>query len=178
MKTNLVAALALAAAGVVCSAAAKADGFFLDGRVGRSDFENGKDTSYGISGGYRWGMFGLEGGYTDLGRSDPGYVGGISGLHQGIDLSGWTAGVNGHFELSPAWYLKARAGLFHWQADMNFAASPDAEFSDTDWYAGVGVGYKVSERVGIGLNYDHFRAEKQRLDFNADTISVNTEIRF
>ena len=177
MKTNFVAALALAAAGVVCASAAKADGFFLDGRIGRSDFENGKDTSYGISGGYRWGMFGLEGGYVDLGKSDSGRSG-SSGLHQGIDLRGRTAGVNGHFDLSPTWYLSARGGLLRWKADMNFAATPDAEFSGNGWYAGAGVGYNVSERVGIGLNYDHYRAEKNRMDFNADAISVNTEIRF
>lgn len=177
MKTNFVAALALAAAGVVCSAAAQADGIFLDGSVGRSEFDLGKDTSYAINGGYRWGMFGLEGGYVDLGKTDRGYSG-FSGLHEGVDLSGWTAGINGKFDLSPDWYLKARGGLYHWKADMSFANSRDAEFSGTDWYAGVGVGYNVSQRVGIGLNYDYYRAGEKAMDFNAKTLSLNTEIRF
>jgi hypothetical protein len=187
MNKMIVTALAVAIAAVAgASSAARADGFFVDGRYGRSDFDgSGKDVALGVNGGYRWGAFGLEGGYTDLGSLDHGYAyigtpgGGSSGLHSGIDLSGWTVGANGHFNLNPNWYLSARAGLFHWKADVDLVGvAQNAEFSGSDWYAGVGVGYDVSERFGVGLNYDRYRARKSGLDFDADALSVNTEFRF
>ena len=179
MNTKFVATLALAVAGsAVFSSAARADGFFIDGRAGRSSFDNGNDTALGINGGYRWGAFGLEGGYTDLGKSDP-FLGGGSGANEGIDLKGWTAGVNGHFNLTPNWYLSARGGLFHWKADMDLAGSShNASFSGNSWYGGVGAGYDFSERFGVGINYDIYRARKGSMDFDAKTVSVNTEFRF
>lgn len=187
MNTMIVSALAVAIAAVACaSAPARADGFFVDGRYGRSDFDgSGDDVALGINGGYRWGAFGLEGGYTDLGSLDHGYAvigtpgGGTSGLHSGIDLSGWTLGANGHFNLTPNWYLSARAGLFHWKADMDLVGvAGNAEFSGSDWYAGAGVGYDFNEHFGLGLNYDRYRARKSGFDFDADAVSVNTEYRF
>ncbi|MBL8300228.1 MAG: porin family protein [Rhodanobacteraceae bacterium] len=180
MNVKIVTAMAAAIVAGICSAgAARADGFFVDGRYGRSDFDSsGKDTALGINGGYRWGAFGLEGGYVDLGSLDRGYTG-SSGLHSGIDVAGWTLGANGHFNLTPNWYLSARAGLFHWKADMDLVASPtNAKFSGNDWYAGAGVGYDFSERFSLGLNYDHYRAGKSGMDFDANVISVNTEFRF
>jgi OOP family OmpA-OmpF porin len=181
MNKIFVTALALTiAAAAAHSSSARADGFFVDGRIGQSDFKSsGKDTAFGINGGYRWGAFGLEGGYTDLGSADAG--GGVNGMgaHSGIDLKGWTAGVNGHFNLNPNWYLSARAGVFHWKADIDLmASSRNAEINGTDWYAGVGVGYDFSERVGVGLNYDRYRAGENGYDFGGDTVSVNTEVRF
>jgi len=183
MNKMIVTAFAVAVAAVAgaCSTA-RADGFFVDGRYGRSDFKSsGNDNALGINGGYRWGAFGLEGGYTDMGSLD--YIGGPGGSSVGetsnIDLSGWTLGANGHFNLNPNWYLSARAGLFHWKADVDFVGvAPGAKFSGSDWYAGVGVGYDVSERFGVGLNYDRYRAGKSGLDFDADVLSVNTEFRF
>ena len=187
MKTMIVTVMAAAIAAGVCAAApAHADGFFVDGRYGRSDFDgSGKDVALGVNGGYRWGAFGLEGGYVDLGSLDHGYAvidgpgSGTSGLHSDSDVSGWTLGVNGHFNLDPNWYLSARAGLFHWKSDMDLAGTTaNARFSGNDWYAGVGVGYDFSERFGLGLNYDRYRAGKSGLDFSADVVSVNTEFRF
>jgi OmpA-OmpF porin, OOP family len=187
MNKMIMTALALAvAAAAMHAGAARADGFFVEGRYGRSDFDgSGKDVALGVNGGYRWGAFGLEGGYTDLGALDHGSLqigtpgGGTTGLYSGIDLSGWTAGVNGHFKLDPHWYLSARGGLFHWKADMDLSApGPNAKFSGTDWYAGVGAGYDFSERFGVGLNYDLYKASKSNLDFDAKVLSVNTEFRF
>lgn len=187
MNRMIVTAMAAALVAGACAAApARADGFFVDGRYGRSDFDgDGKDIALGINGGYRWGAFGLEGGYIDLGSLDHGYAyigtpgGGTSGLHSGIDVGGWTLGANGHFNLTPNWYLSARAGLFHWKADVDLVGvARNAEFSGSDWYAGVGVGYDFSERFGIGLNYDHYRAGKSGLDFDANVVSANTEFRF
>jgi OOP family OmpA-OmpF porin len=34
---------------------------------------------------------------------------GKSGLH------GWTAGLSGHFNLSPNWYLSARTSIYGWK---------------------------------------------------------------
>ena len=181
MNKIFVTALALTiAAAAAYSSSARADGFFVDGRFGRSDFDSsGKDTALGINGGYRWGAFGLEGGYIDLGSSDAGAGRSNMGAYSGIDLKGWTAGVNGHFNLNPNWYLSARAGVFHWKADVDLAnTANNAKFNGNDWYAGVGVGYDFSERFGVGLNYDRYRAGKNGFDFGADTVSVNTEFRF
>ncbi len=143
MKNTLLAiALASASLTVVPALGHAADngngagGFFVNGNVGQSNLDKGiyndNDTGYGVNLGYRWAInpnvaLGVEGGYTDLGKF--GTKDAFNGLGLGqASVKGWTAGVNGHFNLTPEWYLSGRAGLF--RADVK--GWTDHDRSDLD----------------------------------------------
>jgi opacity protein-like surface antigen len=167
-------------------------GFFVNGNVGRSNLSKGvyddNDTGYAANVGYRWAInpnvaLGVEGGYTDLGkfdaRSDLGPLGRAS-------VKGWTAGVNGHFNLTPEWYLSGRAGLF--RADVNGfipvnSTSTSTTYlgvddTSTKYYAGAGFGYDFSNRFSVGLNYDYYKTDKNDLKLDPNLVSVSAEYRF
>ncbi|KZC19741.1 MULTISPECIES: porin family protein [Rhodanobacter] len=199
MKMNkTLLALAFASAGLLAIPAAFAqsapthnDGWFINGNVGQASLNHGpyddSTTGYGINGGYRWALnpslaLGAEVGYNDLGNIHPKNVfnsqpvvdRGKSQLH------GWTAGVNGHFNVSPNWYVSARTGIYGWKGHgLSNDVNPVRKGLDnTSWYAGAGVGYDFSNNVSVGLNYDYYDAKKDRVNLSTDMVSVSAEYRF
>lgn len=52
--------------------------------------------------------------------------------------------------------------------------------SHTDWYAGVGIGYDISERFGVGIAYDYYKAvmRSQGIDLTSTVESLTAEYRF
>lgn len=192
---NTLLALALTAAGLATvpaiSHAADGDngGFFVNGNVGRSELNKGiyddTDTGYGLNLGYRWALspsvaLGVEGGYTDLGNFNTSSA--YDGL--GIDnakVHGWTAGVNGHFNITPQWYFSARGGYFRGDVKGAYLADTTPVFvNDTSdkYYAGVGFGYDFSTNASIGLNYDYYKTDSNALSLDPNLISVSAEYRF
>ena len=188
MKNTLLA-LALATAGLAALPAHAADtnGWFINGNVGQSNLSKGvyddDDTAFGANVGYRWALapnflFGVEGGYTDLGTFSP--KGNPSGFGD-AELKGWNLGVNGHFNINENWYLSGRAGFF--RADLKgtygpLAAPVAVDDHSNKWYAGAGFGYDFSNNFSVGLNYDYYKAEKSGLKFDPDLVSVSAEYRF
>lgn len=209
---NTILPLALAAAGLfvvpAVSHAQALDGAFVNGNLGRAALDSGaiddKETSYGVNIGYRWAvspgaLIGFEAGYVDLGSSSfpasitqlfpigtpptepTTYFG--SGSRQ---LSGWTIGANGRFNLSPNWYIGGRAGFLRLSADTRIRINrPDgsvfkdrSDYHADGWYAGAGVGYDFSNHLSVGLNYDYYSASKYGYRNNPDVISVSGEYRF
>lgn len=196
---NTLMILALAAAGlaalpVLGHAAEDKGGFFVNGSVGQSTLSKGiyddNDTAYNANIGYRWALapnfaLGIEGGYTDLGNWSPksSASAAIPGtaLLRNAELSGWTAGVNAHWNLGDNWYVSGRTGLF--RADIKgdyLVAGLPVGVDDTSnkWYAGAGVGYDFSDKFSVGLNYDYYKADKNGLKIDPDMISVSAEARF
>ncbi|HET6633047.1 MAG TPA: outer membrane beta-barrel protein [Rhodanobacteraceae bacterium] len=195
MRKTLTA-LALAAAGAATMPFASAqtaphNGWFVNGSVGRSALDegayNGHDTAYTINTGYRWelepgGLLGFEVGYNDLGNidvsnaftDDPVLARGQSQLH------GWTAGVNGHFNFNPNWYLSARAGIYSWKGHglSNNDDPLRRSLSESDYYGGLGIGYDFSTAFGLGLNYDHYQAKASDVNLSTDVWSLGAEFRF
>ncbi|HXE78003.1 MAG TPA: porin family protein [Rhodanobacter sp.] len=197
MKKTLLA-IALASAGLFAATAASAQdmsagngGWFINGNVGQATLDHGPydddTTGYAINGGYRWALnpsaaLGVEVGYNDLGnihaknifQSGPVIQDDKSQLH------GWTAGVNGHFNFNPNWYVSARGGLYSWTGHgLNNDVNPIRKgLDDTSWYAGAGVGYDFSNNVSLGINYDHYDASKQGVNLGTNLISVSAEYRF
>ena len=192
MKNTLIA-IALATAGLAAipltsHAADNNSGFFINGNVGDSNVSKGlyddDDTGFGANVGYRWAvapnvLIGIEGGYTDLGSISP------KKQYQAApdaELSGWNIGANGHFNITPNWYVSGRAGWFRGDIKGGYfdPAGTIVRVDDTanKWYAGAGFGYDFSNNFGVGLNYDYYKADKSNLDLNADLISVNAEYRF
>ncbi len=196
---NTLMILALSAAGlatlpVASHAAEDKAGFFVNGSVGQSNLSNGvyndNDTGYSANLGYRWSLapnfaLGIEGGYTDLGKWSPESRASASlptgeFLRSG-ELSGWTAGVNAHWNLSDSWYLSGRTGLFRAdiKGDYLVAGLPvGVDDTSNNWYAGAGVGYDFSNNFSVGLNYDYYKADKNGLKFDPGVVSVSAEARF
>lgn len=198
MKTTLIA-IAIAAAGLTAlpatsHAAEDKAGFFINGNIGQSTIDKGvyddNDTAYGINAGYRWSLapnfaLGIEGGYTDLGKWSP-KSSASAALPTGefltdAELSGWTAGVNAHLNLTDNWYLSGRTGLFRAdiKGDQLIAGLPvHTDDTTNNWYAGAGVGYDFSNNFSLGLNYDYYKADKNGLKFDPSLVSVSAEVRF
>lgn len=196
---NKLLAFALAATGiasvpVLSHAADDKAGLFINGNIGRSDLDKNNyddsDTAYSANIGYRWSVapnvaLGVEGGYVDLGKFSPsGRV--ASQIAPGArfrdaELKGWTAGVNGKFNLNDNWYVTARGGVFRADAtgDRLVAGAPvRADDKGNDWYAGAGFGYDVSRAVSVGLNYDHYNSDHSGLALKPGLVSVGAEVRF
>ena len=193
---NTVLAIALAAAGLAAAPAltyaqegnAGNSGFFINGNVGQSslskDAYDDNDVGYGVNGGYRWALnpnvaLGIGGGYTDLGKFKA-----KDSLSAGIPeakVSGWTLGVDGHFNINPNWYVSARGGLF--RGDVKGAYFADAtpvyvDETSTKYYAGAGFGYDFSNNFSLGLNYDYYKVDKAGLSLDPSLVSVSAEYRF
>jgi len=193
MKTTLFA-IALATAGLTAipltSHAADQSGFFINGNVGQSNTSKGlyddDDTGFGANVGYRWAvapnvLLGVEGGYTDLGEFST--KDRFTGLGvPNAEISGWTLGVNGHFNVTDNWYVSGRAGLF--RADVKGGYFNDTgalvrvDDNANKWYAGAGFGYDFNNNFSVGLNYDYYKADKNNLDLQSDLVSVSAEYRF
>jgi len=197
MKTTLIA-IALATAGLsaapMLSHAADANGpgggLFINGNIGQSSLSKGayddNDTAYDANIGYRWALnpnvaLGIEGGYANLGKFDPSSNFNSQGLGR-ASVKGWTLGVNGHFNITPEWYLSGRAGLFRAYvkgAYLDAAATPVyVDDTSSKYYAGAGVGYDFSNNLSIGVNYDYYKADKAGLKFDPSVVSVSAEVRF
>jgi OOP family OmpA-OmpF porin len=199
MKINkTLLALAFTSAGMLAVPAAFAqsiathnDGWFVNGNVGRTSIDHGayndSATGYAINGGYRWALspavaVGAEVGYNDLGNIHAKNVFTNNNVIQDnkSELHGWTAGVNGHFNVSPDWYLSARTGIYGWKGHglSNNSNPVRTGLDNTSWYAGAGVGYEVSDNVSVGLNYDYFNAKKSNINLSTDMVSLSAEYRF
>ena len=195
MKTTL-AAIALASAGLLAVPAvshaqdAYNGGFFVNGNVGRSSLDTGpyndNDTGYQANIGYRWSLnpnvaLGIEGGYADLGKFDT--RSSYSGLGLGrASVKGWTAGVNGHFNITPEWYVSGRAGLFRADLKGGYLDATDlpvpVDDTSTKYYAGAGFGYDFANNFSVGVNYDYYKAKTNGLKFDPNLVSVSAEVRF
>ena len=195
MKNTLLA-ISLASAGIfavpVSSHAADNDngGFFINGNVGQSNLDKGayndSDTGYGANIGYRWALtpsvaLGVEGGYTNLGSIDAKPSFGTLGVGR-AEIDGWNVGVDGHFNVTPNWYLSGRTGLFRGNLKGGYlnASGTAVNIDDTSnkYYAGAGFGYDFSNNLSVGLNYDYYKVDKNGLNLSPDLVSVSGEYRF
>jgi OOP family OmpA-OmpF porin/outer membrane immunogenic protein len=194
MKSSLFA-LALATAAAVPTLGFAADngagngGFFVNGNIGQSNLSKGayddNDTGYGANVGYRWALnpsvaLGVEGGYTNLGNFDPKDGLGALGIAR-AKVDGWNLGVNGHFNITPNWYVSARGGLFHGDVKGGYFAGPVPVYVDdtsNKYYAGAGFGYDFSNNLSVGVNYDYYKVNKDGLNLDPSLVSVSAEYRF
>lgn len=189
-----LAALALATAGLAGTAAAQAKdltGWFVNGGVGTAHYHasvneydagSESDTAFKVNGGYRWQFIGVEAGYVDLGSVDSrdSY-----GDYSKLSGDGWTLGLNGHFNLTPNWYLSARGGAFMWKlharqsyVDAGVTTTYRAHLQSTDWYAGVGTGYDFNRNWSLGVAFDYYKIKKEGLDIGNRVYTVDVEYRF
>jgi OOP family OmpA-OmpF porin/outer membrane immunogenic protein len=193
---STIFAIALASAGLTAvpalshAAEGSNGGFFVNGNIGRSSLSKGvyddEDTGYDANIGYRWSLnpnvaLGVEGGYVDLGKFDPASSFDGTGLRR-ASVKGWTAGVNGHFNLTPEWYLSGRAGLFRADVKGGYLGANNVpvaiDDTSTKYYAGAGVGYDFSNNFSVGVNYDYYKTKLAGAKLDPNLVSVSAEVRF
>ena len=166
--------------------------WFVTGNVGRTDggtagrfgtgnfnfleSNEGRETGYGVSGGYRWKVsdrwgVGAELGYVDLGNfrvrnvfnDDP-----VDQTEARNALRGWTAGANARVNITPEWYVGMRGGYFRASDNstdyyntvgQELRVRSGREPGRNSWYAGIGTGWNATENFSIGVHYDYHRAK-------------------
>lgn len=198
MKKTLFA-VALATAGLVAIPAAFAQsspaqtaqqGWYVGaeagyGQINKGPYDSNGDAIGGIKGGYRFAInpnmsVGVEAGYQYLGQVDARGASGVSSLRS--KLHGPTLGVNLRYNFTPAWYGELRTGAFYAQGQgLTDSAIPVYQrFDRTRYYAGVGVGYNISQNWSVGVNYNYYDGSNRnhgvQLQTNAYTVSA--EYRF
>ena len=134
MKKLLMAA-AFSAALVAGPAFAQ---MYLGAGVGASKTDS-NETSWKLYGGFQFNpTWGLELGYTDLGR------------YRGSDIESWSLAGTGTLPLGARWSLFGKLG----------AASNRPSFAGasnhSDLLVGVGVGYSMTKNLGLRLEYEDF----------------------
>ncbi|KAA0072024.1 outer membrane beta-barrel protein [Rhodanobacter sp. T12-5] len=192
------AMFAVAAAGICAMPGAQAKdltGWFVNAGAGRVNYhatvgQYDLGSDHGTAGilnvGYRTQFIGFEAGYTNLGSLKAGEPGVYRDKLSG---DGWTAGINGHFNLTPQWYVSARAGLFSWKLhatetvyDNGASQTSKASTQATNGYAGIGTGYDINRHWSVGAAFDYYDISKRsdigRLEIGNRVFSVNAEYRF
>lgn len=190
MNQSILTPLALAL-GLGAASAAHADlnGPYVSAGVGAASIERpgmGTASAWNFNAGWRWNGFGIEAGWNDFGtfgRDIPVTAGGATTVHRhDIDLSGSSIGFNDRIALDARWYVTARLGLFRWKTAYAYGPIAGARetYRDngTDWYGGVGIGYRVSERFGIGLSADYLKAQGRFLEYTTNRLTLQAEYGF
>lgn len=176
--TKLIVAAVLALGGPVAASQAAAQGFYIGGSVGKSDFDDnnaipglitsgtvdGSDTGFKIFGGYQFNPnFGVDLAWVDLGKAS------YSGTFSGLPVTGGTvktSGLNvsavGTLPLKSGFALFGKVGFFAWDAKANdttggvpFSGSENG----TDVSFGVGASYDFTKNIGIRAEWERFKAE-------------------
>jgi OOP family OmpA-OmpF porin len=176
--TKLIVAAILALGGPFAASQAAAQGFYIGGSVGKSDFDDnnaipslitsgtvdGSDTGFKIFGGYQFNQnFGVDLAWVDLGKAS------YSGTFSGLPVTGGTVktlGLNvsavGTLPLSSGFALFGKVGFFAWDAKANdttggvpFSGSQNG----TDVSFGVGASYDFTKNIGIRAEWERFKAE-------------------
>lgn len=96
-----------------------------------------------------------------------------------LQVQALTVGLNGRYEFYPRWFLTAHAGWLRSYTTASYlepiytcaiACVENTSYSNKSygngWYAGAGVGYDLTNRLGISLNYDDYNVK-----YNAESLS-------
>lgn len=132
---KLLMATALSATFIAAPAAA---GMYVGGGVGKSDTDSGQN-SWKVFGGYQINpTWGIELGYTDLGK------------YRGAEVESWSLAGTATLPLAERWTLLGKLGF----------ARNNAEFAGAEQKSstlvGVGVGYAINPNLGLRLEYEDY----------------------
>jgi OOP family OmpA-OmpF porin len=184
-KTLIAAALAVTAVlpfAAQADASSQTNDFFVAGNLGQSNARDGLVTHktsvfQNVRFGWRWnGIVGAEVGYAYLGRAK------LESAYDALSIKNQaaTVGVTAKYDFVPNWYVTGHAGYARmrttgtWTAGDNTTTSRDW---NNGWYAGAGVGYNLSSKASLGLNYDNYHV-KAYSKGNIAAYSVSYEYRF
>ena len=141
------------------------DGFYVGGALGKAYIDENIDgtnfkadgTSYRISGGYEFNdNFGVEASYLNLGKFDDSFdVGGVI-IPVSAKAKGYTLAAVGILPLSDQIFLKARGGVYFYDAQASVGGIVEDNTSDQDGFVGLGLAYDISDRFQLSLDVDYF----------------------
>jgi opacity protein-like surface antigen len=199
MKKLAIAALAVAtsfsATAVLAGDANPNHAVFVNVTAGSSHFRGApisdkNDQAYSLSAGYRWAVapsfgVGVEAGYALLGTvHDDGLFEGYIGYNDRMRTNAITLGANLRYTFADNFYLSGRAGAARLKYDVNYrtgSLSDRVKVSRNGYYLGLGFGYDISRNIGVGVQYDNYRATNDQTfakHANYGVISLNAEVRF
>lgn len=124
------------------------------------------DLGFKLLAGYRWNRyFSLEGGYFDLGKFGYNATTNPAGSKKGeLEFSGWNLDLVGMAPVSERSALFARIGAHHGEADVTYTDSgavatldPRSSKTDTNYKAGVGFQYSVTNALALRLEAERYR---------------------
>jgi OOP family OmpA-OmpF porin len=130
--------LMVAAVAAACTALPASAQFYLGGGVGEAKTDT-RETSWKMYGGFQFNpTWGVELGYTDLGK------------YRGADIESYSLAMTGTMPLNEQWSLLGKLGVAE--------NRPDAagNGNKTSALIGVGVGYSFNKNVGMRLEYEDF----------------------
>jgi OmpA-OmpF porin, OOP family len=156
------------------------------GFVDKGPYNDGNAIG-GIKGGYRFAVnpntsIGVEAGYQYLGQVDARGASGDSSLRS--KLYGPTLGANLRYNFTPNWYGEVRGGAFYAQGQgLTDSANPSYQrFDRTRYYAGVGVGYNITQNWSVGVNYNYYdgtsKGGNHGVQLQTNAVTVAAEYRF
>lgn len=110
-------------------------------------------TGWKIFGGFQSeGIFGIEGGYRDLGKIKPE----VSGEEYSLSTNGWDVEALGHLKLSIV-DLFAKAGAFFWSSDSTYD-DHTMDDSGTSFLWGLGAGVTLGP-IGVRLEWESMEVD-------------------
>lgn len=134
MKKLLMAG-ALSAAFIAAPAAAE---MYIGGGVGKSDTDS-SENSWKMYGGYQFTpAWGVELGYTDLGK------------YRGAEVESWSLAGTLTVPLAERWTMLGKLGFARNNAEFTGAEQKSSTL------AGIGVGYAIDRNLGLRLEYEDF----------------------
>lgn len=160
-RTLLAVLLGAAAFG---AQAAEDHGFYAGAGAGQSFVDEGayddEDAAFSAFGGYqfnRW--FGLEAGYTDFGKLEPGATG------QALEPSAVSLVAIGTLPFTDRFSGYLKAGVQRWDLDTAIPAlTGTADDNGTDPTYGVGLQYRFNDAFALRGEYSRFEIEDLDLD--------------
>lgn len=164
--------------------------FFVTGNLGQSNYRVGglsdkSDVFQSVRFGWRWNnIVGAEAGFTSLGQAKLKY----GPLTTGFQPKAAILGINAKYDFYGPWFVTGHGGYLRSRTTVE-STYGDLHTSqkswNNGWYAGVGVGYNVTDNVALALNYDNYHvkygragASQSQINANVAAYSASLEYRF
>jgi len=158
-KNKLLSTLLLSATlgATAFGASAEEHGFYMGAGVGQSRVNDGsyddRDTAFSMFGGFDVNQyFAVEGGYADLGKLESD-TGGTA-----FEATAPYVAAVGKYPINEKVSVYAKAGFNRWSLDNAIpSVTGDTDDSGTDPLYGLGVQYRLNDKIGMRGDYSRFK---------------------
>ena len=129
---------------------------YVDERIGTVELD-ADSTAYRVFGGYAFSdHFGVEASYIDFGTlRDTVDVAGVP-VAVSAEADGFSLAATGTLPLSESLSLRGKAGLLLWDGRSTVNGVSESDSGEQNGFAGVGLGYDLSETAGVFLDVDYY----------------------
>jgi OOP family OmpA-OmpF porin len=162
---------------------------FRSGVAGVSESSNEHDTAWKLYGGYKFNpTFGIEGGYTDLGKFNYNYLDGAgNAAQQNYKVDGFSLAGTATVPLGQGFSAFGKAGVFMSKASDS-ASGTAVGFNQLNGshrvgtpLLGVGLQYDLDKTYALRAEYENFGRVGDQTGSgraNADLLSVGLNVKF